>query len=361
MLQCGLGCAPASTRLYISPGATIVREARAVGGSDVLEIEALAGQTLLLGLNNGPEYVEYLGERSGKGGLRVLPPGGSESRALPSRGREDSDYGTWINVLPKTGVYHVLVQWSSSKPYLLRITLMDRHDPRLDPGITVERVSIDWSALGAPATLTLRPFEPMISGTVDDFWPAHLAAVTSSFQFRIMALDGIKKMQLGGTEWLQGISRLESALRAREEVATPDLLPLSGYQDAALYFWGQQERLEGKAWSGLRWIGWYSQGGLGDTADPIPLNYVFEAVSRDGRYFIMMFANVEYRNPPGELLRMVRDPSQLDGSNPSPKAYEEQLHALQPKVRRYLNEAEPSSFRPSVRGLDALARSIELK
>ena len=200
----------------------------------------------------------------------------------------------------------------------------------------------------------------MIFGVVDDFWPAHLAAVSGHVELRIMALDGMKKTYPGDTEWSQGISRLESALRTREETVTPDELPLRGYQDAGLDFWGKQKRIEGKAWTGLRWIAWYSQGGL-DTPDPIPLNYVFEAISRDGRYFIMVFANVEYTNPPEELLKILRERSQLGGSAQSMEAFEGLLRSFQPRVCRRLDAAEPDSLKPSVRRLDALVSSIELK
>jgi hypothetical protein len=312
----------------------------------------------LLGLNNGPEYTEYSDERGRRGEVRVIAPGDSESRVLPSEERSDSECGTWINVLPKTGLYRLLVRWPSNKPYVLRITLMDSRDPRLDAGITADRISIDWSTLGAPVALTLQPFEPVVFGFVDDFRPAHLAATTSSFEFRIMALDGIKKMQSDATLWSQGITRLESALRANSGPVPPDLLPLSGYQDAGIAFWGRQERLEGRTWVGMRWLGWYTQGGVGDAADPIPLNYVFEAISRDGRYFIMMFADILFSNPPAELLRTVKV---LNDPGPSAEAWEARMRALQPQVGRYLDEAGPDSFTPSIRQFDALARSIELK
>ncbi len=340
----------------------MVREAKTVDGRDVVEIDARAGETLWLGLNNGPDYNKHLDQKSGRGAIRVVPPGGTEARALAARDPSELEDGTWINVLPKTGVYQIVVRWSSHKPYRLRITLMDPHDPRLDPGITQRQVSIDWSALGVRPALRPRRFEPMEFGYIPDYsWPAHLSAETPTFELRIMAMDGLKKVWSDDSIWSQRIARLEWAVRASEKAVSPDLLPLGIYRDGGFCFWGQQERLAGKAWTGLRLIGWFCAENSVNTDEPLSLTYVFQAVSRDNKYFIMMFADLAYPNPPGELVEMVKGASMIDNQNLSDEAYDVQFRKLEPKINRYLDGVDPDAFNPSVRQLDTVVLSIDLK
>jgi hypothetical protein len=251
---------------------------------------------------------------------------------------------------------------------------MDEHDTRLDPGISPDRVSIDTTLWGTKGTLSPQPFYPPTFAGADDNWPAQLSLVTKDLQIRIMSVDGIKKTLWEDDRWMQGLARLESALRPGGMVATPDLLPLAVFQDAALCFWGKQEVVDGKTWRGFRWIGWYAQDcSGGPVTDPEPVNYIFEAISRDGKFFIMIFADIAYLHPTPEWQRILdkEDEKSEKLVNPLPIGRErsqaidvleeEEDRLLHHLVNLRLDQAQPSSFKPDLRQLDAAVHSLELR
>ena len=374
-LALGFGCVRRDSSFSIPLGETTTRILTIAHGRGDLRFKAQAGQVLMVnragtGYPNSNSIHFYLDAKSDR--LVLVPPGAGESSA--TRMGQDEDLGYWVGQLSRTGVYELVLHRSSPEPYRVRLTLMDPHDPRLDPGITPARVSIDLSLWGPATKLVPQPFYPPTFSGVDDNWPAQLAVDTNGLEFRIMSVDGIKKTLWEDADWMKGLSRLESALRPGGTVATPDLLPLSVYQDSHICFWGKQQTVEGRTWRGFRWIGWYAQACAGGPiSGPLPMQYIFEAISRDGKYFIVMLADTAYLHPPlewqGSLDAESKKFNKLIAPLPIGPERNRAIEALDREGERLLrelvnlrlNQAQPSSFKPDLRQLDAAVRTLELR
>lgn len=289
-------------------------------------MDALAGQTLLVDLEDSDGVVQ------------VSQPGAT-SGPLPS-----VDFGApgdWMNVLPKAGAYEIAIRTASKKPYGLRITLLDPHDPRLDPGIAPDRVSLDLGPLGGKAKLALAPFQPVLNGDVDDGWPANLFVLHDRIEFRIMSLDGLKKRQANNAAWLAQLARLEAALRPGGKLVAPELLP-PGYPDAELAFGARVEYIDEPAFRAIRYIGQFAQ----DVATPSnPLTYILFGITRDSKSFILMRAEISHPS-------LAKTAAIVQGG---PK-----LKAQQAEAARRLAAAPPESFQPGLGQLDGIARSLRL-
>ena len=113
--------------------------------------------------------------------------------------------------------------------------------------------------------------------------------------------------------------------------------------------WGSLERVDGKSWRGLRWIGQYSQ-----EEDELqnPLAYVFLAISNDGKYLIWLWVQIEDLDAPFQL-----------SDNQKAKLIDDRKawDALQQKANVALTGASPASFKPDLNRLDAAMRTIELR
>src|SRR5258706_12647753 len=160
---CYLAAAMASGQtvpVRITAGATVsITKQIPASSREIYTLAASAGQTLLVDLENGDGEVQVLGP----GAIKPLP-------SIELAGPTD-----WMNVLAKPGTYQIAVRTTSKKPYDLVITLMNPHDPRLDPGVTADQVSLDLGAFGCKAKLTPRPFTPLLTGELDEGWPAPLS------------------------------------------------------------------------------------------------------------------------------------------------------------------------------------------
>jgi hypothetical protein len=240
-----------------------------------------------------------------------------------------------MNVLAKPGAYQIAVQTKSKKPYDLLITLMDPHDPRLDPGITPDQVSLDLGAFGGKAKLTPQPFRPRLAGELDEGWPAHLSVQNEKIEFKIMSFEGLKKRMARDREWTPALGRLETALKPGGKMVPPEQLP-PGNIEAALRLGAREEIVENQSFRALRYVGYFAQ----DVTPPSnPLSYILQGLSRDGRYFIMLSAACSH-------------PSLAKPGTSTPAALRE--------VARRLAAAAPDSFTPPLTQLDAIARSLHL-
>src|SRR5260370_38367731 len=122
----------------ITAGATVsITNHMPASSREISTRAASAGQTLLVDLENGEGEVQVLGP----GATKPLP---SVELAGPT---------DWMNVLAKPGTYQIAVRTTSKKPYDLVITLMDPHDPRLDPGFKPDPVPLDLGAFAGKAKL----------------------------------------------------------------------------------------------------------------------------------------------------------------------------------------------------------------
>ena len=304
----------------ITAGATwsIIKHVPA-SSREIFTVAASAGQTLLVDLENGEGEVEVLG------------PG--VPKPLPSV--ELAGPADWMNVLAKPGTYQIAVRTTTKNPYDLVITLMDPHDPRLDPGLAPDQVSLDLGSFGGKAKLTLQPFLPLLMGELDDPWPAHLSVENGKIEFKIMSLEGLKKRMARDPEWTKALGRLEAALQPGGKPVPPQQLP-PGYVEAALMLGTREEIVENQSFRALRYVGHFAQ----DESPPSnPISYILQGISRDGRYFIMMRAQCSH-------------PSLAKPGSTAPAALRE--------VARRLATAAPDSFNPSLIQLDAVARSLRL-
>jgi hypothetical protein len=320
---CYLAAAMASGQtvpVRITAGATSsITKHIPVSSREIYTVETSAGQTLLVDLENGDGEVQVLGP----GATKPLP---SVELAGPT---------TWMNLLAKPGSYQIAVRTKSKKPYDLLITLMDPHDPRLDPGVTPDQVSLDLGAFGGKAKLTPQRFTPLLTGELDDGWPAHLSVQNEKIEFNIMSFEGLKKRMARDPEWTKALGRLEAALQPGAKMVPPEQLP-PGYADAALMLGAREEMVENQSFRALRYVGHFAQ----DKSPPSnPMSYILQGVSHDGRYFIMMRARCSH-------------PSLAKPGASTPAALRE--------VARRLAAAAPDSFKPSLTQLDAVARSLKL-
>jgi hypothetical protein len=228
---CYLAAAIASGQtvpVRITAGATVsITKHIPASSREIYTLAASAGQTLLVDLENAEGEVQVLGP----GATTPLP-------SVDLAGKTD-----WMNVLAKSGTYQIAVRPTSKKPYDLLITLMDPHDPRLDPGIKPDQVSLDLGAFGGKAKLTEQPFRPRLTGELDDGWPAHLSVQNEKIEFKIMSLEGLKKRMVRDPEWTKGLGRLEAALKPGGKTVPPEQLP-PGNVEAALRLGAREEFVE---------------------------------------------------------------------------------------------------------------------
>lgn len=333
--------------IQVAQGATVILDRTPVSGHDLFAVPATAGQILLLELNACcAKCIKTEFDKADE--VRVVPAKAKDSQALASSLPSDQLPWYWMSVLPNSDLYYVSVHRPSRKRYSLRVTLMAAHDPRLDPGISVDRVSMNKDLLPKGQTLELKPYEPESFCELSDAWPAHLSSEGLGFELQIMSLDGLKKAWWGNPGGQEEISRLEVALRDSEAPSTP---PLAVFEDAALAYRGKLEIVESGSWRGVRWIAAYRQ-----DRGPVdnPLRYIIEGISRDGRYFILISHGVEYLSPPKDLSHLSDvEIMRLDDAN--------RFRSFQQRVNSALNAAPADSFKPSLIELGAATGSLELR
>jgi hypothetical protein len=273
-----------------------------------------------------------------EGAVQIFGPGAAAT-PLPS-----VDLGApedWMNALSKTGTYEIAVRTPSKKPYDLRVTLIDPHDPRLDPGVTPGQVSLDLGALGGKVKLALEPFRPLLTGDIDEPWPANLWVQNDRVEFRIMSLDGLRKRMAIDKNWIAPLGRLETALRPGGKALAPEMMP-PGNSEAALLFGAREEYVEGPSVRALRYIGQFAQ----DTFAPSnPLTYILFGVSRDGKYFVVLRGEISHPSLPKRETYMAEGPK---------------LKALQAEAARRLTAQPAESFQPGLSQLDGIIRSLRL-
>src|SRR6185369_11174372 len=208
--------------------------------------------------------------------------------SLPS----DDDH-LWMGRLPTAGTYRAVVDSPARRPYVLRLTLMNPDDPRLDPGIAPEKVSLDLSAIGVREKLARQPFSPTPADLPgDECWPASLAVVSrGKIELRIMSVEAIRKAywREKGDQWHARLALLERSLAATGRLPSPFDLPVNAINESELDFAAVEKRIDGKSSTALRWLAAFSTPA---STPRNPLYYIAEGISRDGRYFLLMRAEV---------------------------------------------------------------------
>src|SRR5260370_19150424 len=150
----------------VAPGraAQMARE----GGAEreTFSVDALSGQVLLIELNAADAA-----KRKPDDKLTVSTAWVKGAPPMPSSLGDEPDT-RWMSVIPKPGTYRITVERPSKEPYDMRVTLMDVHDRRIDPGIPVAKVSAALAAAGGKGDGSLKAFDPPVWGGMGYFWPA---------------------------------------------------------------------------------------------------------------------------------------------------------------------------------------------
>lgn len=268
--------------------------------------------------------------------VSVQPPDGSE----PLHSGGDST-GNWFYALPQTGTYRI--KFAPVESPSIKFSFLASDDPMADPGIQPEQISIDFGAFAQGHKLMVAPYELNEDVDYPDSWPTHLAMVKDDFEFRIMTVEGYKRIfSKDHTE----MDAFEEALAKNGgDLKTSDL-PYSSFADVGILMWTRRQWLTGPGWHGLRWIADFGQ----DYGCALNLSYLFEGLSNDGRFFILLRAKTS--NPDLEKSFSKQcDRAVQEGGAPGDDDLFQQAAA----------GASPGSFYPNLDQLDAVIRSLKLK
>lgn len=209
-----------------------------------------------------------------------------------------------------------------------------------DPGIGLEQFSIDPTPFARKAQIAVVPPNSLEEpGNYATAWPTHLAVENEQFEFRIMTVAGYNKV-LGkmGT-----MANLEAALKPDARAVNVMPMPYSVFRYGGINMAARQEFFQGDQWRGLRWIGGFGQ----DTACSPHLGYVFEGMSNDGKYFIMLRASVSH---PAVQRRWNQECTT-----------DEVASRINKLLAADLSAASANSFTPSLDQLDAVVHSLKFR
>lgn len=308
-------------------------------GAFEFKIAGKAGQVLHVKLNQGwgDDLVEPLVEPLADKSSRMVPGG--------------DELGNRLYLLPETGVYRVVAQRTEvgdtpAKGPAIEFALLDINDPLVDPEIRPEQISADFSRFAPQGKWTLVPYSHF-QGEAADFWPSHLALQNGQFEFRIMPIEGYRRIVSTAD-----IANLESALRSSDAGADAKKFPYSGYQDAALIIATRPKLIQGDGWRGFRWIGEYAQDSGCFFSD---LSYIFEGITQDGKFFLRMQTGIVNPQATKNLTQRCEDESR---SRTFDEFFEKQMPVLFDKE---LSSADPASFQPNLDQLDVAIRSFKIK
>ncbi|HLY99159.1 MAG TPA: hypothetical protein VKT33_08865 [Candidatus Angelobacter sp.] len=345
---------PAATRvLQVNSPASIRSSEISPNGPSPRDVIAGAGQYLLISTRDTKFASETVNP------IVVQPP---EAGSLPLKPLREggSCSGTWLYQLPVSGTYRVTFAPQKGTSHEPNITVLDGKNAILEPGITAEQIAIDFRGFAEKSQMHLDPYEAFDACDIDDLQaPTHWVVQNSGFELRIMPLEGLKLLSAPYAPD-DSIHNLEAALHQSQIVADDQKLPYPAFEGFGREMMARQELLTGKGWRGLRWIGGYTQDGFdpgapdGDYAQdrdyPGLLGYVFEGISDDGRFFIMIRASIAHPQQEHDLVELKQ------ASNNPEK--ETQLRLL---LEKTLTAAAPDSFRPNLAELDAVVQSLEFR
>src|SRR3954447_3352753 len=140
-------------------------------------VSGQAGQTLLVEVN-----ADHTSPDAGEHKIAVFDPSG---KSLASSLGEDTSLN-WMRRLVVSGNYRVQIACPGPKPYALRVTLLDANDPRLDPGVRPEQISIIDP--GHRITWSRKGFTPVVL-EVSDFGPAHWKSAGGTLDITVLPIE----------------------------------------------------------------------------------------------------------------------------------------------------------------------------
>lgn len=278
--------------------------------------------------------------------LSVHSPG---NRSKQLTGGGDSE-GHSFYALPEAGLYKVL--YAPTRTAKIKFSFVAADNPRFDPVIKPKRFSIDFGALAENDELTVLPYTFYEDEGILDSWPTHLGIMHGQFEFHIMSVAGYKSV----FQEHESATLLQSILLNDGKNARVEELPyaLTG-RWCAYVMTLRKQVLQGDGWRGLRWIGGFG----GDEEYPsCGLGYVFTGISNDGRYLIVLRADISHPDR-----KRLLPPRQINGSPghtwESVDSKVDKEMSLQ--LKKTLSAADPASFEPSLDQLDAVIKSLKLK
>jgi|SRR5215469_3581697 len=262
--------------------------------------------------------------------------------------------GNFVYSLPETGKYEIELD-PAGRQMGIDFSMLASNDPLIDPGIKPDQISMDLGSLAKGKQMKLEPFGQW-EGCMGDWEPSHWALEAKGFEFRIMQVAGYKKVFSG--PGLAGdaavMENLEAAVKPGAKIPANIGLPYPAYGDAGLNFSTRPQLLEGDGWRGLRFLASYGQDTgcwFDDSA------YVFEGISNDGRFFVLMRAAIA--NP--RVARRLAQECKTAAEKTPPKDetfFKDQVPEMFDKA---MSAADPASFQPNLNQLDAVIKSLKLK
>ena len=314
----------------LAPGVTTTLKRNPAGLRESFAVTASAGQTLLVELN----MANPVGAVPRDDKIQVHRPGGAELKAGLG---EDSSY-IWMGVLPQSGTYRITLLLATREPYVLRLSLIEPHDPRLDVGIAGSQISIPL--LAKEMKWKREEFFPFVMDLAE-VGPDHLVASVGDVWVFVMSVEGLKRTWWIADEGARRVARLEAALKSGVVTGSPQELPGGANDHAALVFFACKKVIEGPGLRAVRWVGAYDQT---DSGPMNPMAYAADGITRDGRYFVMIRGSVSHPAAP----------SPTDHFDP------DRIKVLREKLARKLEAVPATSFTPGLETLDEMVRSFAI-
>lgn len=247
--------------------------------------------------------------------------------------------------LPQTGKYRITFD-PSGVGHTLRLTLLPHNDPLLDVGLKPEQVSIDFDSFGRQREIKVLP---PCSGQ-DDYLPAHLALRGDHISIRIMQVAGYNEFFGRFSRMPQLVSSLRSGFRGGIDAKQ---MPEPNHHGAATVTTVHAAMLTGNGWRGWRWVE-----GSAELFRNYPdrLAYVFQGISNDGRFFVIMRADISHSD-----VQRFSPPHLKPGLPVSTYLKDEKDQSVRRgQLEKSLSAADIGSFVPSLSQLDQMIRSFKL-
>jgi hypothetical protein len=319
--------------LSVNPPASFDTDQLGQSGVVAFLVSGTARQILLVKLN-----------KDDAGEVFIQPPG--PDRALIPYG---DNRGNLLFSLPRTGPYRVLFEPQPGASIQFRFIAND--DPMIDPGIKSDQISADLAPFAQRNELSVVPYANF-EGDEDEFWPSHLAVQHDHFEFRIMSTVLYKQLfpQDHSIELLEGALKEDLSAVRVEELPYSRETRWCGYVMTA-----RRTVLKGSGWRGLRWIGGFG----GDEDYPsCGLGYVFNGITNDGRFLIVVRADISHPDLKRlALVRQIQQAAHGSWESSDPKADAE----MRARLEKSLALATPDSFEPNLAMLDAVVKSLRLR
>lgn len=318
------------TAVKLTPGITTTLKRNPAGLRESFAVTASAGQTLLVELNIGEPDAGASDDK-----IQVSGPGG----AIVEPGLGADPPLDWISVLTQPGTYLVTILRGVKKPYVLRLTLMEPTDPRIDLGLRASQLSLP--ALAKQIEWSRENFWPVVPDLAD-FGPDRLQAQVGNVSVCVMTVEGFKKTWWFEEEGARRVAKLESALKSGVVTGSPHELPGQATEHTDLVFFAARKVIHGPGLRAVRWVGGYSQM---DGGPVNPIAFAADGITPDGRYFVMIRGQVSHAAVSDTADRLEGD----------------RLKDFRVKLARELDAARETSFTPSLEKLDDIVRSFAIR